>query len=233
MGRLLPGYLIVLAVGLVGNSILGAAMIRSVLRPDDSEFGFMRFGADEMRQLGLALLTFVVFFGVYIGAAFAAFVVGGIIGLAGKAVGVLAIFVLIAAIFGGMLFLAVRLSLAPALTFDSGRVNLFGSWALTRGRFWPLFGVYLLAIVLVIVVYLLFAVVIFALGAVLGGGDVFAAITRPDMSSPAAYFTPWRIAQMVLSAGVSALVWPVIFTPPAAIYRQLAGTGVGAAEAFS
>src|SRR5580693_1681342 len=45
-GRLLPGYLVVLGVALVSNAIVGAAMIRAILRPAEEGFGFLRLGAD-------------------------------------------------------------------------------------------------------------------------------------------------------------------------------------------
>jgi hypothetical protein len=36
------------------------------------------------------------------------------------------------------------------------------------------------------------------------------------------YLSPARLLQTVFGAGVWALVWPVLFTPAAAIYRALA-----------
>ena len=128
-----------------------------------------------------------------------------------------------------LIYVAVRLSLAPALTFESRRINLLGSWALTRGRFWPLLGAYVLTVALVAMVWILSQLVVLALGVVLSGGDMQAATLQPDMSSLRAYFTPYRMIQTVLSAGVSALVWPVLFTPPVAIYRSLAPAGLTAA----
>lgn len=47
-------------------------------------------------------------------------------------------------VFVFLIWLAVRLSLASPLTFDTRRVRVFGSFALTRGRFWSLLGAYLL-----------------------------------------------------------------------------------------
>jgi hypothetical protein len=229
--RLAPGYAMAIAVGLVSNSILGAAMIRAVLLPDDGRVGFLRLGADELRQLGLGVLTVLVFLTAYLGFTIVAGVVVTIVGAAMKAAAMLVSLILVLAVGSGMVFLGVRLSLAPALTFDRRRIDLFGSWTLTRGRFWPLFGTYLLTIALIAVVYLLCLLVIYAIGAVLGlNGSASAAA---DMHSVTTYFTPWLLIQTVLGSGASALVWPVLLTPPTAIYRALAPSGATAADVFS
>jgi hypothetical protein len=232
MGRLLPAYGLVLAVGLVFNSILGAAMIRSVLRPADDRFGFMRLGADEIRQMALAGLTFLVFMGAYIAMVFALVILGIVVGLIARLAGGLIVFLGVIGVIGALALLGVRLSLAPALTFDTGRIDLFGSWALTRGRFWPLFGTYLLAFAMIVIVYLLGLLVILALAAVMTGGNPLTSMMRPDTRSLVAYFTPARLAQTALTACVTALVWPVALTPPTAIYRSLAPAGAAAADVF-
>ena len=54
MGRNLAAFIGAMWVLLVSNAIIGAAMLRAVLRPREDRFGFFRLGPDEARQLGLA-----------------------------------------------------------------------------------------------------------------------------------------------------------------------------------
>jgi hypothetical protein len=232
LGRLAPAYLVLLLVGLASNAVLTAAMIRAVLQPQDDRFGYLRLGADEVRQLGLGLLAFLVFAGVYFGVVIVVALVGGVLTVATKTSPMVLAAVLVICVLTVMAALAVRLSLASALTFDSRRVNLFGSWTLTRGRFWRLFAAYLLVVLLVIVVYALCFALIYAIGGILSGGGPNDMFKPPDAGSLASYFSPARLAQTVLNAAVSALMWPVFFSPAVAIYRAVA-PGFAAGDAFA
>ncbi len=227
-GRLGPVCGVLLAATLVSNAFLGAAMNRAVFNPSDGHAGFLRAGADELRQLGLGLLTFMVFAAAYVGLAFVFGLVLSFVAMATNPAAPLAMGIGVVGVLGGMSFLWVRLSLASALTFEVGRIDLFGSWALTRGRFWPLCATYGLALLLIVVVELLSSLFVGAVGALLGGGDPGGSVAQADLRSLASYFTPLRFVQIALSACVSALVLPVWLTPPAAIYRGLAPSGLAA-----
>ena len=236
LGQLAPSYALFLVVATIFYSFLYAAMNRSVLRPADDRFGYFRLGGDELRQLGLQLLLFAVFLGAYVGLVLALVLITVLLGLALKVMAAIVAVVGVVAVVCALIFLAVRLSLASALTFDTGRIDLFGSWTLTRGRFWPLFGTYVLVLALVAVVYLLSALVILAVVAALSGGNPMAGMSHPDMSFPGAWLSPAKLAQTVLGAVLSALVWPLMLTPAAAIYRSLApgaSPGAGAAGVFT
>jgi hypothetical protein len=70
--------------------------------------------------------------------------------------------------------------------------------------------------------------VIVAFVAVVGGGiGGLQALVHPDLSSLKAFLAPARLVQVVLSSILTALIWPVILTPPAAIYRSLVARGPG------
>jgi len=227
---LLPTYALILPFVLILTAVQNAAMNRVVLTPELDRFGYLRLGRDELRQLALLLLGLVVFFGVYIGLVMVVTIAATIATLALKASGLIVAMLGALAAVGAFLYLAARLSLASALTFATGKVDLFGSWRLTHGRLRPLLLTYAIALISAVVVYLLTMVIIYAAGAAVGGAGA-----QPDMSSIRAYLTPATLIQIVLSAGASALVLPLIGAPPAAIYRQIAAGRAwsGAAGVFS
>lgn len=231
MQKAAPAYAGLLLLSLLIYPVVYAAMNRAVLRPGEDRFGYLRLGADELRQLGLLLLYVAVAIGAYIAVVLVMLVIaligGLLIGLLGKGAapvvgGLIAVLMFIGLLCGAA-YAAVRLSLASALTFATGRVNLFGSWALTRGQFWPMFGVLMLSAAISVVVAVLGMVVIgVAMVLVSGGVGGFAGMMHPDMSSLAAYLTPRQLIYFALVSILYALMTPLMLTPPAAIYQSLA-----------
>ena len=198
-----------------------------MLRPGEGRWAFLRLSGDELRQLLLFLLMIAVGIGAEIVLIIAAAIVGVGLALALAAAGLSgahwAIVIMVVLCYAALAYFGVRLSLASPLTFDSRRVDLFGSWALTRGRFWKLLGAYLLVYLLVIIVGLLVLTISVVLGAVAGGGLGAAGtmLFHPDTSSLAAYFTPARLLFTLIWAAASALLWPLMLMPAPEIYRQL------------
>ena len=222
LGRVLPAELLTMVVALVLYALLNAAAARAMLRTDDRRLGYLRFGADELRQFLLLLLTCAIVFGAMIGASVVIGILMAFLGVAAKAFAGLAAMVLTFACGCAALYCWVRLSLAAPLTFDEGRVDLFGSWALTRGRFWKMFGTYVLVLALGVLVALLVLMISAAVAAVAGGGlEGAGQLFHPDMSSLAAYFTPVRIVLLLVNTLASALILPLFLTPAPELYRQL------------
>jgi len=228
----LPLYAAMLPLILALYAVCFSAVNRAILRPADSAYGYLRLGADELRQGLLFLWAMVLGFAAEIALIVASVLVtlvvlliagltksGGAMAALGGAAAVIGVLVLVLA----YIYVLVRLSLSSAMTFDVGEVRCLKSWPLTKGRFWPMFGAYLLATILNIIVLLLGAVVLAVIGLVAGGGLAMFN-PHPDMSSPAAYFSLSRILSLVASAFLYALAMPILAGPPAAIYSALTRT---------
>jgi hypothetical protein len=233
LATLAPFYLVALIFTLLYYGVATAAVNRMVLRPEDDRNAFIRLGGDEMRMVLVMIAQWLIGAGVSFAAVLLTAVLAGVASAAGGAVAGVIVGILIGAAGVALILLvSVRLSLALPQSFATGRVNIFGSWALTRGRFWPILGAYLLAIILLIVTYLLaFAVMaVVALG--LGGGLAgVMGLFEPDMSTLATFFSPAMIIYTVLGGFLSALALMVMYAPAATIYRDVAQPAT--AEVFS
>jgi hypothetical protein len=214
-----PIYAILLPLSLLINAVVYAAMARAVLRPADEGVGYLRLGADEVRQFLLMLLLIVVAFGAEIALAFPAIILFVVARSASPLVMVLCALLF----FGAAVYCVVRLSLASALTFHTKRVDLFGSWTLTRGQFWKMLGAYALVLGLALVIVILVSIISAAVAAVLGGIGGMAAAFSGAVGSINDYFAPARLAVTVIWAIVTPLFWALFLMPPAEIYRQLSG----------
>ena len=223
-----PLFLFSAVYSLVIYSILLTGVNRLVLRPQDSGSASLRIGADELRQAAVLILVNLILLAAYFGLVIVAGVVIGIgVAIGGAPIGVILGVVLFAGVLAAMLFLAVRLSFAGVLTFDTRKVSIRDSWALTKGQFWPLFGAYFVALVLAVVVYALLLVIIAVVGATLGGGlSAMADAFNPDMSSLQSFFTPAGIVRTAFSGVLSILVLLIVFAPAPTIYAQLKGRDV-------
>jgi hypothetical protein len=245
---LLTGEAVAILGAIVMASVLGAGVYRAVLRPDEAPATRLRLGGDELRLMLLSVIMGLVFTGLMIALMIPMILVGVAVGVAGGLSGagpsasgmvgvVLVVLVSYLALLAGLVFFAVRLSLAGVMTFAERRLRVFDSWRLTRGRFWKLLGCYLLVILLVIPIYMVMLAIYGGVTFAFMGGDAgrtISELARPDFSSVAAYFTPARTLYLVLASGLGAVLNAVIYAPAAVVYRSLSGAGPEKqAEVFS
>jgi hypothetical protein len=204
-----PAFLLVLLLVTSLLSTLMAGIYRLVLRPGEKGFLHLRFGRDELRLTGVNLLLFA--FGMIcltaeLAAVAAAEQQGGL--------GAIAAFVLPIV----TVWLGVRLSLATPMTFALHRFAIRDSWAFSRGRFWSLLGMIVLAVIFYVMVWLLISIIGMALIAVAGGVqalDNIRNLTGPAIVSVALYV----FLQLVLQ--VIQLV--MLYAPFAVAYQQVHG----------
>jgi hypothetical protein len=219
--HVMPFYMLMIPFGVVFYAVLYATMARAVLEPGEEGVGYIRFGMDEVRQGLLLLLWWVVIIAAEIVIGMVVAIPTGVTYLLARNYTVLALVVSCVLVFLVGLYLAVRLSLSSALTFDTRRINLFGSWALTRGRFWPMLGAYLLVLGLALLGCILAAIVIAVISAIFGGFGALALVFQPNVDSMSAFFLPARLAATVVGAVITPVFWALAYMPGAEIYRQL------------
>lgn len=212
-----------MVMGLLVQCVMAAAVYRILLRPEDRGLAYLKVGMDELR---LAALTFIYVLLASLMLAVVVLAAGLIAALASFAGQGAAILVAAASelFFLGLLFyVAVRLSLAPAITFAEQRIAIFDSWRLTHGQFWRLTGAYFLAICGIMVIALLVVTIFSALVAVAVGGDLQAVgkMFAPDQTSLATYFSPVMIIYLLVAGWLSALYYAVVIAPAAVAYREL------------
>ncbi|KQY34382.1 hypothetical protein ASD38_21835 [Caulobacter sp. Root487D2Y] len=247
--EIMVGFLIGEGVAIVGTiliaSIMGAAVYRAILRPTEAPLTRLRFGGDELRLILLSVIVSLLFAVLSL----ALFIPVAILGVAigsgfghGESVGATAGVVLVTLlgyllVLIGLVYFAVRLSLAGVMTFAERRLRVFESWRLTKGRFWPLLGAYGLAVALMIPIYLVMTTLYFGVSVAFAGGDFSRAaseVFQPDMTTLAAYFSPARIAYLVFGGAVGGVLTAVTYAPAAAVYRDIAETRPeNQAEVFS
>lgn len=214
----------ILVFGLAVQCMMAAAVYRLILRHDDARFGYLRLGADEIRLMLLTVIYVLLFILFMVLITLGAALVMAVVSFLGQSV---AIFVGAVAEFfltGLLVFVAVRMSLAPVATFAEKRLAIFESWSLTRGHFWRLFGSYVLALACVVVLGFLALVIFTAIAGafLLASGRPMAdlaVVFQPDESSIRAYFTPALVAYMFVGSVFSALYYAVIAAPGAVAYQ--------------
>jgi len=213
-------------VGYLGSivlmALLASATYRAVLDPQDRRYFYLRLGSREF-WVGLVwvVLMVMLFMGWFV-LMIPLMIVGAIAGAA-KAGAIGGLFVLLAAValFGVLVWAALRLSMGPVMSFAENSFVLFESWRLTRGAGWRLFGALLALWALLVVVELaLFVVVMVVAAAVPFPAFDAAALAEPGAMSRL-LLHPVAVLGMLLLSLVTAAWYAVCGGAWADLYRQL------------
>jgi hypothetical protein len=143
--KLVAAVLLLAPLVLLWTTVWNSTMFRAVLHPRQSAWAYMRLGADELRvaasYLTVALLlaaSTLVAVTIWAGSMTALKAAVG----SGRWIPVVVGLVLGLGLIAGLLWLAVRLSFVPVMSFNEGRLTVRKAFALTRGRFWGLLWIY-------------------------------------------------------------------------------------------
>lgn len=216
-------FAIILPLSIIASAMVYAAVSRAVLRPSESSFGYLRLGMDEVRVLVVSLVL-TLFFIV------AMFVVSGIIGAVIAMTAAadvpalwLVVVLLVCAAIALFVWLMVRLSLAIPITMAERRIAIFDSFGVTKGRFWPLLGMALLAFVMSIVVGLLGSLVAMPIQLATGGLAGLSDLEGESLQVLLQSAWPAIAAWVVINAIMSAMQVAVVYAPFSAAYRDIKG----------
>lgn len=148
-----PLYFLFLFCLFVALAAFEAACLRWMIRGEVSGFLGLNLGADTWRVYGTYWVWFGLFIAFYIGFAILAFMVGAAAVAADQSGGVAMVLALALplAFCVALLIFAVRLAPAAATSVGRGEFSFFRAWTVTSGRFWGLFGAFLLLAILYVV----------------------------------------------------------------------------------
>lgn len=214
-----------LPVSMIVSAILMAAISRAVLSGRGDGFGHVRLGMDEVRVFVVTLVICILMVIVAVIAFVLAAVIGGVAVAAMEGWGGLVMGLAVLAAFAFVIWLCVRWSLAVPITVAEKRFAIFDSFAMTKGRFWPLLGMAFIAGVLAIVISMLAGLVTMPL-TMMGGMSMFGSMTGDDPMAMLENFnptSPWMIASAVVNAIIYALTVAVVYAPFTAAYKGIKG----------
>lgn len=217
-----------LPVSLIVGAMLMAAVARAVLNPRAGGFGYLRLGMDEVRVFVVSLVLCILLLCAWLALFLLVGLLAGIAGATGAS------WMWLVVVLGGLaglaaiVWLAVRLSLAVPITVAENRFAIFDSFALTKGRFWPLLGMAVIAFVMVMVISLLAMIITLPLNLMSGleSWSFGSGSSDPEIIAAALDLTnPWVIVNALVEAVIYALTVGVMYAPFAVAYRDIKGLG--------
>ncbi len=221
-----PIFLASLALAMV---IFGALYRSNIFGQSRGWLLGLKLGMDELRMLIVFIVVGLVAYLPLVGASIGGMVVGSVVmaGSGGEA-GMAAIGGVIMAlgvIIGFCLFIWIgcRLTPAAAASVGEGRFVIFEVWPTTKGKFWSIFGAYLLLyIVMMVAQTILMFVVLFAIfGTVAAGADL-------NTTTGGAGFDPEVYdAMRSIAFGPALIVGSLVYAVMTILFYS-AWTGIGA-----
>jgi hypothetical protein len=218
----------------IGAWILGAmvqgAVYRSVLTPDQRSWASLRLGGQEFALMLLSLVLVPIVLVVYL---VSVIILGVVIFLASRIEGVgggilIALFCIAYAL--ALMWFALKFSLCGPMTFAEGRVRFFGSWSLTKGQGWSLFGLAWIMVLVIIGISIAYAIVSSIISAIFTTGALATVMASGSANDPSALVTHWPalllayIPSLIMGAAFQGVSQAISLGPWVDVYRQLRGS---------
>lgn len=216
-------FLVLVPLGMLIKAVFQAAVVRAVVTPAQSRFGYLRIGMDELRVVGVVLVLGLLLGVAYFAMALVVGVVAGISAAAGGGALYILVGVAVIAAICALIWAAVRLSLAVPITVAEKRFALFDSFALTKGRFWSLLGMIIIVGVMCMLIALLSSAVMLPFTFMTGGMERLVQMEGQDLQAILAAAAPAVIAWVIVNSVTSALMLAVIYAPFSVAYLALKG----------
>jgi hypothetical protein len=216
----LGGVMVLLIMlALVLFAILSAAIMRSVLHPEEKRLAYLRLGREELRLLVVSLITWAAALMVTI-------IPGGVVALGAALLGGGTTASGWFTFLGGLIVLAlstwvaVRLSMLAPHAFIVGHIDPRAAWLLTHGQFWRLLVLFVMVIVMCVGVSILGTTLSTIVGTVIAGGLEDPIAGGPAASHPRLILA--LLANLLLAPIFLTLQAVIVTAAPAAAFRQLA-----------
>jgi hypothetical protein len=241
MGSFFGVFFLVIPLVLLIYSVVVCGVYRAVLRPEEKGFARLRLGADEFRMILLWIVLGLLGFVAAIAFVIVAAIVGAVVGMSLAAGGTghgggAGVFLMIALIYLGYfafcIWFWVQFSMAAPMTFAERRLAIFESFQVVKGHFWSLVGCFLLTLVIALICILVLACIQLPASMALGAPSIFAAMEHPGQTPDTSYiFQPAYIVVMSLINALGVVIYPIVFAPQAAAYRDITGSAAPPAPA--
>ena len=227
-----PALLIVAIGALLLGAVVQGAVYRSILTPDQRSWASLRLGRQEFALVLLSLLLIpIVLIAYLVSALIGGAVIYGLSRLQG-AVGPILVTVFVIFYALALMWLALKFSLAAPMTFAEGRVRFFGSWSLTKGHGWALFGLAWIMVLVIIGVSIAYAIISSIIGALFTGGAVAAIMSSTSGANPdpSALMAQWPVLllaylpTLIMGAAFQGVTQAISLGPWVEVYRELRGS---------
>jgi hypothetical protein len=157
--------------GILSQAIIFGAIYRAILFPDERRFFYLRLGARELWMALTALVLVVLGVIALIVLMIPVAILAGVLGAAAPDAANWLVPILMLAVAAAFVWAALRMSMAPVMSFARSNFSLFESWNLTRGAALAMFLAALAIMVIGVVLAVLVGVVVLmiTLGSLPGG----------------------------------------------------------------